>query len=147
MIVPRVALAAVAASMLLTGCSAGRPDVPNSPATTPAAQTPTEEAPESCIAVQSAVRYAEQLMVTYGQESRQNYEGALRGRISYVVGTIERVHDDLPGAARDEADRVHQLGIKAASVAAIRDPDRASLLYRYRTATRRFHVACGLAPE
>jgi hypothetical protein len=141
---------AVVICVLLSACIAGGDEPQAGPdrPTTEASQTPpSEDAPASCKAVQSAARYAEQIMVPYGKEQRQRYEGALRGRMVYVAGTIERVMDDLPDATVGKARAVQRTAMRAGAIAAIRDPNSATLLYRYRTATRRFLVACGLEAE
>ncbi|MDF5755965.1 hypothetical protein [Spongiactinospora sp. TRM90649] len=96
---------------LLAACSAGRSHRgPSGPLS--AVQSPTRDptngpymvgadpADDPCARVVSAIGFADSVLEPAGEERRQNFDAAVRGRLAYVEGVVREYGPRLPERAR-----------------------------------------------
>jgi len=97
---------------------------------------------DPCARVISAMGYLDALLVPEGEERRQRFESAVRGRFGYLAGTIAEYGHRLPMAARLAADEIGAISREMANARTER-ARRLDLLRDYRDAAREITAACG----
>lgn len=150
------ALIAVAALPVAGACQAS-PAPERPPQASPAPETARQAAggtyvtgakatDDPCARVVSAIGYLDPLLLPEGEEERQGYDDAVRGRFGYLVGTIREYGARLPGAARDAA---REAGDVAQTLSDSRTEDRIrpGLLRDYRAAARGVAAGCAARPS
>lgn len=145
----RAVAAALAAGALLAavpGCQSApsRPSPSSGAATTPPAGTfvtGAKATDDPCARVISAMGYLDALLVPEGEERRQRFEDAVRGRFGYLAGTIAEYGRRLPPAARPAADEIGGVSREMANARTER-ARRPGLLRDYRRAAHELTAAC-----
>ncbi|MEV5411799.1 hypothetical protein AB0K60_23540 [Thermopolyspora sp. NPDC052614] len=100
----------------------------------------------ACARVISAIGYLDPLLLPSGEEKRQRYDDAVRGRFGYVAGTIAEYGSRLPDQAREAARQVGEIS-ETMSSASTEDDRRPGLMRDYRKASQAIATACATQPS
>ena len=136
-----LATCAVVGGAALTGCdsSTGTAVRTAGPGAAPRASATPEDA---CTRLVSAIGFAELRLVPRGKEDRQTFDGATRGQIAYVEGTIVLYGDKLPPPVRTDAEALRPT-IRTLAHAEEPRAVRVKALKRFRADAAQLVTACG----
>ncbi len=145
---------AVAVFPAVAACQ-GTPPTPVASATGSAAETTTvsgatyvtgaKVSDDACARVVSAIGYLDPLLLPPGQEDRQKYSEAVRGRFGYLRGTLDMYAARLPSSLAGPAETMTRISGTLAN-SATRSSLRPGLLREYREAATATVSACGRTP-
>lgn len=100
---------------------------------------------DACARVVSAIGYLDPLLLPPGQEDRQKYSEAVRGRFGYLRGTLDMYAPHLPLSLAEPAAAMSRVSGTLAD-SATESSARPALLREYREAATTTMDACGRTP-
>lgn len=140
-VIPLVAFGVLALGLVSCSDESRQPTAaPQAASSTSAAGSAAKE--DGCARVISAIGWTEFMLVEPGRESEQDFESGVRGRLSYVDGTVKIFGEYLPSQAVAPSRELQRQVRRIVSVNATQ-AEKVDGLKDYRRAVAAVERACG----